>query len=277
MVAFTDSPKDQFDATRIWVEEVDPKSAVKANAPYRHDKIRLAYVSADFHDHATAMLTARLFELHDRTRFEIVGISFSPNDQSAMRIRLMASFDRFIEVGDKTDREVADMMFAAATDHRYLDGGHTLDFTNKAFEALDHAGWDLAEPVLASLARGYATGDRMEEANSWRNPIDLIAILEPAFETIPDALAAGRSAKLRWSDGDMLVQTILGDDPKAIVDAMLLFANQARECEDDRAANIAFQCLRFESHQQRSANQAGRDRVDVGFDVNGTELTHRHP
>ena len=118
--------------------------------------------------------------------------------------------------------EVADMMFSAATDHRYLDGGHTLDFTNKAFEALDHAGWDLAEPVLASLARGYATGDRMEEANSWRNPIDLIAILEPSFETIPEALEAGRRAKLCWSDRDALVETILGDDPNAIVDAMLV-------------------------------------------------------
>ena len=92
-------------------------------------------------------------------------------------------------------REVADMMFAAATDHRYLDGGHTLDFTNKAFEALDHAGWDLAEPVLASLARGYATGDRMEESNSWRNPVDLVTILETAFEAIPDALDHGQRAR----------------------------------------------------------------------------------
>jgi nitrite reductase/ring-hydroxylating ferredoxin subunit len=117
--------------------------------------------------------------------------------------------------------EIADMMFAAATDHRYLSGGHVLDFTNKAFEALDHAGRDLAEPVLASLARSYATGDRMEESNSWRNPIDLIAILEPAFETIPDALEAGRRARTRWSDRDALVETVLGDDPKAIVDAML--------------------------------------------------------
>ncbi|HSU90221.1 MAG TPA: Rieske (2Fe-2S) protein, partial [Sporolactobacillaceae bacterium] len=145
-------------------------------------------------------------------------------------------FRRFVEVRDTegaercivsavrtgaSSSEIADMMFAAATDHRYLDGGHALDFTNKAFEALDHAGWDLAEPVLASLARGYATGDRMEEANSWRNPIDLIAILEAAFETIPDALASGQREKLRWSDRDILVQTILGDDPKAIVDAML--------------------------------------------------------
>jgi nitrite reductase/ring-hydroxylating ferredoxin subunit len=115
-------------------------------------------------------------------------------------------------------REVADMMFAAATDHRYLDGGHTLDFTNKAFEALDHAGWDLAEPVLASLARGYATGDRMEESNSWRNPVDLVAILETAFARIPALKVVEDSA---WSDRDALVAAILGDDPRAIVDAML--------------------------------------------------------
>ncbi len=118
-------------------------------------------------------------------------------------------------------RDVADMMFAAATDHRYLDGGHTLDFTNKAFEALDHAGWDLAEPVLASLARGYAMGDRMEEANSWRNPVDLVAILEAAFEKIPAALDLGLRTGPRWSDRDALVGLILGDDPAAIVEAML--------------------------------------------------------
>jgi nitrite reductase/ring-hydroxylating ferredoxin subunit len=118
-------------------------------------------------------------------------------------------------------RAVADMMFAAATDHRYLDGGHTLDFTNKAFEALDHAGWDLAEPVLASLARGYATGDRMEESNSWRNPVDLVAILEAVFEKTPDALEHGQRARGSWSGRDALVAVILGDDPTAIVDAML--------------------------------------------------------
>lgn len=120
-----------------------------------------------------------------------------------------------------SQREVAGMMFAAATDHRYLDGGHTLDFTNKAFEALDHAGWDLAEPVLASLARGYATGARMEEANSWRNPIDLVAILETAFEAIPDALNLGKRVGRSWGGRDALVEVILGDDPQAVVDAML--------------------------------------------------------
>ncbi len=136
-------------------------------------------------------------------------------------------------------REVADMMFAAATDHRYLDGGHTLDFTNKAFEALDHAGWDLAEPVLASLARGYATGARMEEANSWRNPIDLVAILETAFEAIPAALNLSKRVNRSWSGRDGLVEIILGDDPQAIVNAML--AALREECAPaDLAGAVAY-------------------------------------
>jgi nitrite reductase/ring-hydroxylating ferredoxin subunit len=117
--------------------------------------------------------------------------------------------------------ELAEMLFAATTDHRYLSIGHVADFTNKAFEALEHAGWDLAEPVLASLARSYATGDRMEESNSWRNPVDLIAILERAFDGLPAALEKNKRGRGSWSGGDQLVEVILGDDPAAIADAML--------------------------------------------------------
>ncbi len=118
-------------------------------------------------------------------------------------------------------REVADMMFTAATDHRYLTIGHVLDFTNKAFEALDHAGWDFAEQALASLASSYANADRMEESNSWRSPVDLIEILERAFEALPVALEAGRSARQIWNQPDELANAVLGEDPQAIADAML--------------------------------------------------------
>ena len=57
--------------------------------------------------------------------------------------------------GEAPDR-VAAMLYAAATDHRYLTTGHVLDFTTKSLEALDHAGWEHAEVVLGSLARLYA-------------------------------------------------------------------------------------------------------------------------
>jgi len=72
-----------------------------------HDKLRISYLSADFHQHATAFLTAGLFELHDRTRFEIVGISFGPEGQSDMRARLMNAFDEFHDVRSKSDRDIA--------------------------------------------------------------------------------------------------------------------------------------------------------------------------
>src|SRR5207249_3669604 len=88
--------------------------------------------------------------------------------------------------------QIADILFAAATDHRFLDIGHVLDFTNKTLEALDIVGgWDnpynkeLVESVLSSLVPGYAIAERMEESNSWRYPIDLIDILEQAFKKLP--------------------------------------------------------------------------------------------
>jgi nitrite reductase/ring-hydroxylating ferredoxin subunit len=90
-------------------------------------------------------------------------------------------------------RQMAEMLFAAATDHRYIETGHVLDFTNKALEALDLSGWDLAAQTLASLATDYASADRMEESNSWRHPVDLVAILERAFERLPSAIEQGRS------------------------------------------------------------------------------------
>jgi hypothetical protein len=113
------------------------------------------------------------------------------------------------------------MLFAAATDHRYLNLGHVLDFTNKAFEALDIAGWSHAEPVLASLSRGYAGATRMEESNSWRNPVDLVAILESAFEELPAALESGRELHGRWEGLEELASVLLDEDSKAIAGALL--------------------------------------------------------
>jgi predicted O-linked N-acetylglucosamine transferase (SPINDLY family) len=77
---------------------------------YAHDRIRVAYLSADFHDHATAYLMAELFELHDHERFEIVALSFGPDSQGAMRQRLLRSFDRFVDVRTKSDREAAALL-----------------------------------------------------------------------------------------------------------------------------------------------------------------------
>ena len=145
-------------------------------------------------------------------------------------------FRRFVEVRDAEGAErcivsavragvghiqMADMLFAAATDHRYLDVGHVLDFTNKTFEALDVAGWAHAELALSSLAQGYTGASRMEESNSWRNPVDLVEILRGGFEELPDALETGRDRRGGWEGREELAAVLLGEDGGAIAEALL--------------------------------------------------------
>ena len=116
-----------------------------------------------------------------------------------------AWFRNFIEVRDTegaerclrtaidlgiSSRDIADMIFAAATDRAYLDGGHVLDFCNKAFELLDHIGWVHAGDVLTSLVGGIATARRSEELNSWRNPIDLSSLA-----ALKECVQAGATAE----------------------------------------------------------------------------------
>src|SRR5215831_18890290 len=118
------------------------------------------------------------------------------------------------------DRQLADMLFAAASDHRYIRTGHVLDFTNKALESLDIVGWDdrLAELVLASLATEYAMADRMEESNAWRHPVDVVAIVERAFAelaSVPD------TDEVPDTDAVPDTDVLLGDDPQAIADELL--------------------------------------------------------
>src|SRR5262249_11091606 len=136
-------------------------------------------------------------------------------------------------------RQMADLLFAAATDHRYLQIGHVADFTSKALEALDHAGWEYAEPVLSSLASGYATADRMEEANAWRHPVALVAILGRAFEALPAALSAGRGRRGTWSGRAALVPVLLGEDAQAIAD-VLLAALREGGSEEEVAGAVAY-------------------------------------
>jgi hypothetical protein len=119
---------------------------------------------------------------------------------------------------------LADLLFSAATDYRYLQIGHALDFTNKAFEALDLVGWDnpeLAAAVLSSVVRGIAQGSRQEESNAWRHPVDLVAILEAAFPRIPAALAMGTTRLGTWAQRSQLAWQLLEDDPAGNVEAML--------------------------------------------------------
>ena len=88
-------------------------------------KIRLAYLSGDFRIHPVAYLTAELFEHHDRRRFEIVGLSFGPDDKSELRSRIAKSFDRFHDVRTASDRDAAALMRRLGVDIAVDLSGHT--------------------------------------------------------------------------------------------------------------------------------------------------------
>ena len=107
-----DDAELQLRCARRWVADRCPPSPspLWRGERYRHDRIRLAYLSADYGAHATAFLIAGVFEHHDRTRFETNLVSFGPHDGSEMRARLMRSAGRFIDVAAKSDSDVAAML-----------------------------------------------------------------------------------------------------------------------------------------------------------------------
>jgi protein O-GlcNAc transferase len=88
-------------------------------------RIRVAYLSADFRGHATAYLMAGLFKQHDRSRFEIIGVSFGADDGSDMRAQLAGSFDQFLDVSAQGDREVAELLRQRGVDIAVDLKGHT--------------------------------------------------------------------------------------------------------------------------------------------------------
>ena len=116
--------------------------------------------------------------------------------------------------------DIAAMIFAAATDHIYLDGGHVVDYANKAFELLDHLGWEMAGLVLSSLVHGMARARRSQELSQWRDPIDLASMVWQARSELPELLQQGRSRAGSWNAADALARQMLGDDPHEITNAI---------------------------------------------------------
>jgi len=120
--------------------------------------------------------------------------------------------------GGASPAALADLLFAAETDRAYADGGHSLDFINKAFECLDLVGWEYAGGVLPSVVGQMAAARGAEERTAWRQPVDLIALCQEAALVFPRLFAARNTS--RWSDHAILSESLLADDPVAIVNAL---------------------------------------------------------
>ena len=109
LLSIPSSSADQLQCAQSFVSDQRSFSAL-CREIYSHDRIRVAYLSADFRNHAVAYLVTGLFEHHDKSRFEITGISFGPAEDSTLRRRLETAFEHFIDAKDKTDEDIANLI-----------------------------------------------------------------------------------------------------------------------------------------------------------------------
>jgi hypothetical protein len=184
-------------------------------------------------DRGLALVQGLAFVSRD-TRGHAPRFPLTPLGGTLPAARLATWYRRFIETrsADAAERTVATAiathevgpvagaMFAAVTDHVFIDGGHTIDFTNKAFEVLDHLGWGAAPDVLPTVVAQTAAASRSEERGAWRYPHDLAGMIAGAAATLADRRAAagddfdhsGGVARLGWA--------ILAEDPVDVVAAL---------------------------------------------------------
>lgn len=94
-------------------------------APRRHGRLRIGYLSADFHDHVTAYILAEVLELHDRAQFEVFAYSCGPDDRSALRERVVRGTEHFVDLRTLTDLQAAKRIHADGIDILLDVNGYT--------------------------------------------------------------------------------------------------------------------------------------------------------
>ncbi|HSR56105.1 MAG TPA: Rieske (2Fe-2S) protein, partial [Alphaproteobacteria bacterium] len=113
---------------------------------------------------------------------------------------------------------LADLLFTSETDRVFAGGGHSLDFINKAFECLDLIGWEHAAKVLPTIVGETVTSRSAAERTAWRQPEDLIALLDETMAGLPDLFS--RATPGGWDDHAALARQLLTDDAGSVIGAL---------------------------------------------------------
>lgn len=129
MMAISDSAGDHYQSARIFGEHLYPAApkTLWRGEIYRHDKIRLAYISPDLREHPVGHLMAGVFENHDKNRFETIAISLGIDDKSRLRGRMLQSFDRFIDAKTMHPNQIAQLLRSLEVDIAVDLAGYTAD------------------------------------------------------------------------------------------------------------------------------------------------------
>ena len=128
LLSLADEPLLQKKCAEIFTQDKYPPNSTLGPMPKHanHEKIRIAYFSADFQNHPVSFLTAELFEIHDRSRFEVFAFSLQQAPiGDEMNLRLRKAFDRFIDVASMSDLEIAKLSRELHIDIAVDLGGHT--------------------------------------------------------------------------------------------------------------------------------------------------------
>lgn len=134
------SAAEQLACAQVWAErELAPIAAARSDlgfifsARLRQNKLRVGYLSWGFHRHATSFLTAELFELHDRGRFEVFAYGYGPDDGSAIRARIKNACDRFCAVAHESYFATAQRIYRDGVDILVDLTGYTLGARTQIF------------------------------------------------------------------------------------------------------------------------------------------------
>jgi nitrite reductase/ring-hydroxylating ferredoxin subunit len=143
-----------------------------------------------------------------------------------MENRLSTAAERVVATGSRVDPVATErFLFAACTDHVYLDEGHTIDYLNKACEAAADIGGDAWALLLPTIVVPMASATRHEEVSEWREPIDLVPVIEETSARLAAALAStnGNGDGLGLADKDLGAAgwALLADDPREVAESLV--------------------------------------------------------
>jgi predicted O-linked N-acetylglucosamine transferase (SPINDLY family) len=124
-LSVSSSPAVQLKSAKDYAARIAASKPLWQGEKYGHDRIRIAYLSADFREHPVAHLLAGVIERHNRARFETIAVSFGPDTEDAARARLKSGFERFIDVRLQDDTHISRLLRELEVDIAVDLMGHT--------------------------------------------------------------------------------------------------------------------------------------------------------
>ena len=168
------------------------------------------------------------------------------------------------------ESELADLLMGASAERLFANTGHLFDFANKALELAPHLGGDGVRSLLPLLTLSLTQVRGEEENTSWHHPIEIVGPLRALETELPGVLELPRDAG--WCGESALIETVMGDDPLAIVDG--LRDTLAAGAPPERVATVVAYCAALRMARFAASNEV-TDWFNVQHTLNFTAAVQR--